>query len=60
MGSGDRFTFSCDTHVWGLGIHLCKFPFDVTISVIFLCFVATVGFGSAYDDPKHGTAKDKS
>lgn len=48
MGSGDRITFD-RTGGFGLGVHLGRFPFAVTVNVSFLFWNLSIGFGKGYD-----------
>lgn len=51
MGSGNRFSFG-RVDGFGLGVHVSRFPFNVTISLNFLFWFVSLGFGRGYDEPE--------
>jgi hypothetical protein len=48
MGSGSRFEYGWSGAV-GLGVHIGKFPFKVTVSISVLFWYVQIGFGKGYD-----------
>ena len=56
MGSGDRIKFY-RVFGFGFGISFERFPFALTMNLHFLMWVASFGFGRAYDAPPHSGAR---
>lgn len=49
MGSGSKFQFQVVPAI-GLGIHLCRFPHQLSVTINVLCFCLYLGFGKGYDE----------
>lgn len=48
MGSGDRVQF-CRSGGCGIGLHISRFPFALTINLGLLFWNLSIGFGKGYD-----------
>lgn len=49
MGSGDKFVYGKHDGV-GFGIFFSRFPFQLTVTVNFLFWYVSLGFGKGYDE----------
>lgn len=52
MGSGSRFTYGWNQDTLGLGFYISRFPFELSIYIVFLFWNLSIGFGKGYDAVK--------